>query len=329
MQMEQRVLGIDVAKETLDIALSDGIHLNHGQFANTQKGHEQLEQWLRKQSDSSVHVCLEATGQYGEGVSEFLFAHGFTVSVVNHARIKHYGNSKLRRNKTDKADAQLIAEYCLREKPAIWTPPPASFKDLQVLVRHLEDLQAAKLQESNRLQSGVHTSFVVNSLASLCEFLDEQITQTKKAIQDHVNQHEELKQMQTLLVTIPGIGKLTAAKLLGEIRNILDFQSARQLAAYAGLTPRNFLSGTSVHKKSRLSKTGNANLRKALFMPAIVATKYNPIVHTFCARFSQTGLKPMEVVGAAMRKLLHLVFGILKTGRPFDPNYLNPMLASS
>lgn len=327
--MEQRVLGIDVAKETLDIALSDGIHLNHGQFANTQKGHEQLEQWLRKQSDSSVHVCLEATGQYGEGVSEFLFAHGFTVSVVNPARIKHYGNSKLRRNKTDKADAQLIAEYCLREKPAIWTPPPASFKDLQVLVRHLEDLQAAKLQESNRLQSGVHTSFVVNSLASLCEFLDEQITQTKKAIQDHVNQHEELKQMQTLLVTIPGIGKLTAAKLLGEIRNILDFQSARQLAAYAGLTPRNFLSGTSVHKKSRLSKTGNANLRKALFMPAIVATKYNPIVHTFCARLSQTGLKPMEVVGAAMRKLLHLVFGILKTGRPFDPNYLNPMLASS
>lgn len=327
--MEQRVLGIDVAKETLDIALSDGIHLNHGQFANTQKGHEQLEQWLRKQSDSSVHVCLEATGQYGEGVSEFLFAHGFTVSVVNPARIKHYGNSKLRRNKTDKADAQLIAEYCLREKPAIWTPPPASFKDLQVLVRHLEDLQAAKLQESNRLQSGVHTSFVVNSLASLCEFLDEQITQTKKAIQDHVNQHEELKQMQTLLVTIPGIGKLTAAKLLGEIRNILDFQSARQLAAYAGLTPRNFLSGTSVHKKSRLSKTGNANLRKALFMPAIVATKYNPIVHTFCARLSQTGLKPMEVLGAAMRKLLHLVFGILKTGRPFDPNYLNPMLASS
>ena len=327
--MEQRVLGIDVAKETLDIALSDGIHLNHGQFANTQKGHEQLEQWLRKQSDSSVHVCLEATGQYGDGVSEFLFAHGFTVSVVNPARIKHYGNSKLRRNKTDKADAQLIAEYCLREKPAIWTPPPASFKDLQVLVRHLEDLQAAKLQESNRLQSGVHTSFVVNSLASLCEFLDEQITQTKKAIQDHVNQHEELKQMQTLLVTIPGIGKLTAAKLLGEIRNILDFQSARQLAAYAGLTPRNFLSGTSVHKKSRLSKTGNANLRKALFMPAIVATKYNPIVHTFCARLSQTGLKPMEVVGAAMRKLLHLVFGILKTGRPFDPNYLNPMLASS
>jgi transposase len=329
MQMEQRVLGIDVAKETLDVALSDGVRLNYDQFVNTQKGHEELEQWLRKQTDSRVHVCLEATGQYGDGVAEYLFAQGFPVSVVNPARIKHYGNSKLRRNKTDKADAQLIAEYCIREKPAIWTPPPASFKDLQALVRHLEGLQATKIQESNRLQSGVHTSFVVNSLTSICDFLDEQIKQTKKAIQDHIDQHEELKRMQNLIVTIPGIGKLTAAKLLGEIRNILDFQSARQLAAYAGLTPRNFLSGTSVHKKSRLSKTGNANLRKALYMPAVVAKTCNPIIHSFCERLSKSGLQPMEVIGAAMRKLLHLVFGILKSGRPFDPNYLNPMQAFS
>jgi transposase len=297
--------------------------MKHNQFLNSQKGHEQLEQWLRKQTSSDIHACLEATGQYGDGVAEYLFTQGFTVSVVNPARIKHYANSKLRRNKTDKADAQLIAEYCLRENPVIWTPPPTSFKDLQALVRHLEDLQAAKLQESNRLQSGGKTHFVLESLSSLCFFIDEQIDQTKKAIQDHINQHAELKRMQTLLVTIPGIGKLTAAKLLGEIRNIFNFQSARQLAAYAGLTPRNFISGTSVHKKSRLSKTGNSNLRKALYMPAIVAIKHNPIIQSFCARLSLSGLKPMEVIGAAMRKLLHLVFGILKTGRPFDPNYLN------
>jgi transposase len=260
MQMEQQVLGIDVAKETLDIALSDGVHMNHNQFLNTQKGHEQLELWLRKQTNSNVHICLEATGQYGDGVAEYLFAQWYPVSVVNPARIKHYANSKLRRNKTDKADAQLIAEYCLREKPVLWTPPPASFKDLQALVRHLDDLQGLRQQESNRLQSGVHTQFVLDSLTSMCDFIEDQIKQTKEAIQDHINQHEELKRMQSLIITIPGIGKLTVAKLLGEIRNIFDFQSARQLAAYAGLTPRNFLSGTSVHKKSRLSKTGNANL---------------------------------------------------------------------
>lgn len=323
--MEQRVLGIDVAKATLDVALSDGVRLNYEQFMNTQKGHEELELWLRKQSVMKVHVCLEATGQYGDGVAEYLFAHRFPISVVNPARIKHYANSKLRRNKTDKADAELIAEYCIREKPALWTPPPASFKNLQALVRHLEGLQATKLQESNRLQSGVHTSFVVNSLTSLCDVLDDQISQTKKAIQDHIDQHEELKCMQNLIITIPGIGKLTAAKILGEVRNILDFQSARQLAAYAGLTPRNFLSGTSVHKKTRLSKTGNSNLRKALYMPAVVAKSRNPIIHSFCERLNNSGLLPMEVIGAAMRKLLHLVYGVLKTGRPFDPNYLNKM----
>jgi transposase len=329
MQMEQRVLGIDVAKETLDIVLSDGIHMNHSQFPNTQKGYELLEMWLQKQRANDIHVCLEATGQYGDGVAEYLYLRGFPVSVVNPARIKHYGNSKLRRNKTDKADARLIAEYCLSQKPVVWSPPPASFKDLQALVRHLEDLQVTRQQEVNRLDSGIHTTIVIDSLRALLVFLDEQIKQIKKAIQDHIEQFEELRCMRALLVTIPGIGKLTAAKLLGEIRNILDFQSARQLAAYAGLTPRNFLSGTSVHKKSRLSKTGNANLRQILYMPAIVAKRYNPIVHTFCGRLSQSGLKPMEVIGAAMRKLLHLVYGILKSGQPFDPNYLNNVNAYS
>ena len=193
----------------------------------------------------------------------------------------------------------------------------------------MEDLQGLKRQEANRLQSGVRNTFVLDSLTTIVEFIDEQIKQTKKAIQDHIDRDSELKRMQDLLTTIPGIGKLTASKLLGEIRNIVDFQSARQLAAYAGLTPRNFLSGTSVHKKTRLSKTGNTNLRKALYMPAIVAMKYNPIVRSFCTRLSQNGLLPMEVVGAAMRKLLHLVFGILKTGRPFDPDYLNLMQALS
>ena len=321
--MEQRVLGIDVAKDTLDIALSDGFRLQHGQFANSEKGHMQLEYWLRERSVTSVHVCLEATGQYGDKVAEYLYSQGFLVSVVNPARIKHYGNSKLRRNKTDKADAQLIAEYCMREKPALWTPPPASFKELQALVRHLEDLQGLKRQEANRLQSGVHSAFVLDSLIAVCDHLDEQIKKTKKAIQDHVDRYSELKRMQDLLITIPGIGKLTASKLLGEIRSVVDFRNARQLAAYAGLTPQNFLSGTSVHKKTRISKTGNSNLRKALYMPAVVAKRCNPIIRSFCERLSQNGLQPMEVIGAAMRKLLHLVFGILKTGRPFDPNYLN------
>ena len=327
--MEQTVAGIDVSKLTLDIALTDGALFRFSQFENTQQGHQQLDAWIKKASTGNPHICLEATGQYGEAVSEYLHAHGYLVSVVNPAQIKHYGSSKLRRNKTDKADAKLIAEYCLREKPAAWTPPPASFKGLQVLVRHLDDLQAARLQQANRLGSGVHFPFVVESLKSTLAFLEDQICQTRKAIQAHIEQDAELKRRQDLLVSITGIGRLTAAKLLGEIRDILEFQNVRQLAAYAGLTPRQFLSGTSVHKKSRLSKTGNSHLRKILFLPAISAKHWNPIIRSFCERLIASNHNPMEVIGAAMRKLLHIVYGVLKSGRPFDPDYLENSQALS
>lgn len=320
--MTQAVLGIDVSKDTLDVALKLDQRITSKQIGNSPSGYRQLDHWLNKAGGGAVHVCLEATGQYGVGVAEYLYAQGHSVSVVNPARIKHYANSKLRRNKTDKADAQLIAEYCTKEKPALWSPPPASFKDLQALVRHLDDLIEGRQQERNRLGSGVQTPAVVQSLKALIACFDEQICLAKQAIQKHIDNYPELRRRQDLLVTIPGIGSLTAARLLGEIRDILDFHNARQLAAYAGLTPRNVFSGTSVHKKSRLSKTGNAHLRKILYMPAICAKKWNPIVLTFCTRLLQRGLYPMEVIGAAMKKLLHLIFGILKSGRPFDPNYL-------
>jgi transposase len=321
--MAKFVAGIDVSKMTLDVALYDGVRMQHTQFENSPKGYELLANWLIKQGASKAHICLEATGQYGDGVAEYLYSQGFPVSVVNPARIKHYANSKLRRNKTDKADAQIIAEFCYRENPPLWSPPPANFKDLQALVRHLEGLQASRQQEVNRLNSGIKTTAVIESLKQICLFFDDQIKQTKEAIQELIDRDTELKRRQNLLITIPGIAELTAAKLLGEIRDIQDFQNARQLAAYAGLTPRNFLSGTSVHKKSRLSKTGNSHLRKILYLPAVSAKRWNAIVATFCDRLSLSGLRPMEVIGAAMRKLIHLIFGILKRGKPFDPDYLS------
>lgn len=315
-------LGIDIAKAKFDASLMSHERMMDEQFENNLNGYQQLTTWLKKQGVEHLHACMEATGQYGDGLAQYLFEQGYSVSMTNPARIKHYANSKLRRNKTDKADAQLIAEYCLREKPALWTPPPASFKDLQAMTRHLEDLLQSRQQQTNRLSSGVNTAAVVKSLKYMIACFDEQIRQIKADIQAHIDQHPELRRQQDLLVSIPGIGKLSASKLLGEIRNITDFEDARQLSAYAGLTPRNVFSGTSVHKKARLSKTGNANLRKILYMPAISAKHHNPIVSQFCDRLLQSGLKPMEVIGAAMHKLLHLIFGILKTGRPFDPNYL-------
>jgi transposase len=320
--MIQPIIGIDIAKETFDVCLILDEKNWNAHFENNLTGFEKLLHWAKGKGAANGHVCMEATGQYGDGLAEFIFKQGWQVSVVNPARIKAYAGSKLRRNKTDKADAQLIAEYCLREKPALWSPPPASFKELQALVRRLDDLQANFLQENNRLKSGGKCQVVQEDIIGHIAFLERNIEQIKKAIQDHINSHPDLKQRKELLTSIPGIGDLTAAKVLGEIRDVCDFEDARQLAAYAGLTPRNFISGTSVHKKSRLSKMGNSNLRKALYMPAIVAMKCNPIIREFYQRLIMSGLRKMEAIGAAMHKLLRLIFGILKSGSPFDPKYL-------
>lgn len=320
--MIQPVLGIDIAKDTFDVALILAGKTWNEHFENSPDGFKSLSRWVGRHTHEKVHACMEATGQYGDALAEYLYQQGWQVSVVNPARIKAYANSKLRRNKTDKADAQLIAEYCLRENPTPWSPPPPSFKDLQALVRRLEDLQANYYQENNRLKSGGTNPQVIENLKDHLHYLEEKIDQIKQAIQDHIQAYPELKQRQELLLSIPGIGLLTAAKILGEIRDVCEFDSPRQLAAYAGVTPRNISSGSSIHKKSRLSKTGNSNLRKILYMPAICAKRYNPIIHTFCLRLLKSGLRPMEVIGAAMHKLLHLIYGILKSGKPFDPDFL-------
>jgi transposase len=327
--MNAPAVGIDVAKNSLDVCLLVGEKRLHRQFSNAPEGHRALDRWLKKQAVPPLPVCLEATGQYGQAVTEYLYQQGHAISVVNPARIKAFGQSQLRRNKTDQADAQLIAQFCASQRPLRWTPPPASFRDLQALVRHLEDLQSMRQQEANRLQSGVTTALVLANLQEHLHFLDQQIEQVKQAIQEHIERHPALRRQQALLVSIPGIGLLTAAKLLGEIRAVGEFESARQLAAYAGLTPRNFVTGSSIHKKSRLSKTGNAHVRKILYLPAVSARRWNPIIRAFCQRLSGSGLTALQQIGAAMRKLLHLVYGILKSGKPFDPDYLHSPSAAS
>jgi transposase len=320
--MIQSVIGIDVSKDTLDVVLLKDSNSAYASFSNSPVGFGKLSRWLISQSAGQVHACLEATGQYGEGIAEYLYQAGHAVSVVNPARIKRYGDSKLHRNKTDKADAGLIAEFCRKETPALWAPLPAYLKQLRQMVRRLEDLQCNYQQERNRLASGVSDAWVVEDITSHLKELSRRIQALKKAIFQVIADTPELKEQSKLLVTIPGIGKLTAARLLAEMGDITCFEDAPQLAAYAGLNPKGFRSGSSVHKKTRISKEGRALLRHILYMPAIVARKNNPIIHAFCDRLAQHGLPKMAIVAAAMRKLLHLVFGILKHKQPFDPNYL-------
>lgn len=320
--MTQIVIGIDVSKKTLDVVFRKEDLKRHQIFDNSPFGFNRLMQWINRQTGGAVHACLESTGTYGEGVAEYLFQHGHQVSVVNPARIKRYGESKLHRNKTDKADADLIAEFCAKECPNLWSPQPEYQKHLRNLVRYLDDLEKMRQQERNRLSSGIQDDFVLAEIKAHIIFIEQHMKSLHAAIDELVAATPALKEQSDLVTSIPGIGKFTAARLLSEIGNIANFDDAPQLAAFAGLNPKGFKSGTSVHKKTRISKEGRAFIRYILYMPSLVAWKCNPIVHAFCSRLEGNGHPKMAIVAAAMRKLLHLVYGVLKHSKPFDPNYL-------
>jgi transposase len=316
-------VGIDVAKATLAVVLLREGDEQATEVPNTPKGFGRLHRFIEKRCPQGAHSCLEATGLYGDAVAEYLLARGYRLSVVNPVRIKAYGDSRLNRNKTDHSDARLIAHFCRTQQPEAWTPLPAEVKELRAMLRHLDDLQAMHQQEHNRLQAGVQSPTIVDHLRAHLAFLDAQIAALKQQIHDHFDQHPHLKQQRDLLTSIPGIGDLTAGRLLAEIGDIHAFASARQLAAFVGLTPRQYRSGSSVHRPSRISKQGNSALRAALFFPAIVAQQHNPILAAFAHRLRQRGHAKMSIVVAVMRKLVHLVFGILISGQPFDPLFLD------
>lgn len=316
-------LGIDVAKDKLDVVLMRESQSEcSGLFANSAKGFEQLQHWLHKRGAGDLHACLEATGQYGDAVASFLHAAGYTVSLVNPARIKAFAASRLSRQKTDQTDARLIALFCQSQRPEAWTPPAPEQRTLQAMVRHLRDVKAMRQQESNRLTSGVTADAVVHALQQHIAFLDQQIIALERQIHDQLERFPLLKQQRDLLDTIPGLGETTIALLLAEVPDIRAFASAPQFAAYAGVTPRHFRSGTSVRGRTRISKCGNAALRAALYFPAMVALRHNPVICSFGQRLRANGLAPKAIVVAAIRKLLHLVYGVLKSGRTFDPHYL-------
>ncbi len=314
--MSEAILGIDVSKKKLDVALKFDSKTLKKKFNNSPKDFKLLQGWLMSLRIERVHACLESTGTYGEAVAEFLHEKGHRVSVVNPFQIKSYGNAGLKRNKTDPADALLIADFCLVKNPREWHPMPAQVKQLQALNRRIEALDQMLIAEKNRLD--VAPKEVRTSVKRMIRTLETEIKNVHRLIKEHIDNHPDMKQQNDLLLTIPGIGQKTSQLLLGEVE-FRKFDSARAVAAQASLTPRKDQSGTTLNR-SRLSKVGNGRIRKALYFPAIVAVQYNQTIKQFASRLSQNGKTSMEVICAAMRKLLHIAFGVIKNNRPFDPN---------
>jgi transposase len=316
--MDTAVLGIDVAKDTFQVTLLHGTQKRRAELPNDATGFAQLGRWLAKRKAGLLHACLESTGRYGDELALWLHAAGHTVSVVNPARIKSYAQSQLRRNKTDKLDGDVIADFCRTQQPAAWTPPSPEIRELQALLHQLEALAQMRQQEANRLSAGVPSATVRQTIAAHLAFIDAQLAELEQQIHDHIQGQPALKEQFTLLRTIKGIGARTAYRLVA--KDLRRYDDARAAVADAGLNPRVVTSGL-FKGHTKLSKIGDATVRKALYFPAIVAWKHNPVVRELCERLVARGKCNMAVIGAAMRKLLCLAYGVLKSGRPFDPHY--------
>jgi len=315
--MEPTIVGIDIAKKKFDVALPLGEKAKSAAFHNTAAGFAIFARWLTKHDVERAHVCMEATGTYGEELALYLYRAGHVVSVVNPAKIKGFAQGELSRTKTDKSDAALIARFCRAMKPEAWQPPAPELKKLQSLVRRIEELNGMLTQERNRLATA--NEVVKPSIEGVIRHLQDEIKNTQQLISDHIDQNPKLRANRDLLQTIPGIGPTTSAMILAEFGDVERFGDARHMASFCGLTPRHRQSGSSVRGKSRLSKTGSSRIRKALYMPALSAIRYNPVIIAFRTRLLANGKSRMVIVGAIMRKLVHIVFGVLRSGRPFDP----------
>jgi transposase len=291
MIVNSQQLGIDIAKAKADVVLLKENRSYSKTFKNNLSGFDALGKWLTEQNVSDdLHICMEATGPYWEAIATYLHDAGYKVSVVNPVCIKAFSKSELRRTKTDSVDALVIARYCRAASPAPWTPMPAPVRELQALVRRLESLKAMHRQESNRLDMpDLHSKTVAESIYVILSALETQIKAVEQEIRDHIDNHPNLKEQKELLLSIPGIGEVTSALLLAEMGDIKAYRSARQLAAHAGLTPRDHESGSSIHGRARLAKIGNSRLRSALYMPALVSRQHNPIMIAFSKRLLEAG----------------------------------------
>ena len=331
METVRAIVGIDVSKKKLDIALLVNGKIKAKVVDNSTDGYELLLMWLSKSKveKDALHVCMEATGIYYEPVALALHDAGVAVSVVNPACIKGFGHSENIRNKNDTADAGLIARYCAAMQPALWSPPPLEQRQLRAWSLRVQALKDIRQQEENRLEANTFTGMtdVAEHVKQHIAWLSAEIEKLEGDIDDHIDRHPGLKRDAELITSIPGIGATTVARILGQLGDIRRFDNAKAFAAFLGVTPKQRSSGTSIKGRTMMSRAGSMSMRAALYMPSLVACRHNPILRRFAQRLSATGMAKKAVIGAVMHKMTHLIYGVLHTGKPFDPNYLTSGLA--
>ena len=322
-------IGIDVSKNKLDCSL---LRANlpkkplHKGVANTPEGVTALLIWATQKAHCKVdelYAILEATGPYHEVASESLFSQQCGVSVINPAYTKNYAKSLGIKTKTDRVDANILARYG-REREADlmpWQPSPPEYADLDALIRRKQALEEDLQREHNRLEkqhSGRGNAQSIASIERMIAYLTRELSTLETEIEQHIKAHPDLENDRGLLRSIRGIGGVVSTVLLPILRRG-RFKNAPQAAAYLGLIPIKHESGSSIKNPSRLSKTGHSLIRAKLYFAAVSASRYNPDAKALYERLLAKGKCKMSALGAVMRKLVHICFGVLKHQTPYSP----------
>ena len=329
LTMVTAYVGIDVAKTKLDVVLRLGERSIHQVFANTAEGFAALDGWLLAfgLQASQVRICLEATGSYSDALALDLFARGYTLSVLNPAVLVDYRRSHNIRSKTDKLDAHLLARYAQENQPRPYKPLPDEIVSLRALLHHRDDVQHMLRQEHNRLEAGRMTQAIQQRVRTHVQQLQAEFKTTEGEIKAHLKAHPHLKAIWQRLQTIPGIGWLTAARLLAHLGEISRFEKVGSLVSLAGLAIKEESSGSSVRGKAQIDRHGRKDLRQTLYMSAVVAKRVSPHMQGWAKRLQAQGKPKKIILVAIMRKLLHIVYGVWKREQDYQPALAFPMAA--
>jgi transposase len=326
--------GIDVSAATLSVAVESGPEwkLSQREFANSAAGHRQLMSWLGK-NRCLVRVTLEATGIYSVDVALALEeAEGFAVQVLNPKKASDFARS-LGRSKTDKTDAAALAEYSRRMEFVAWKRLSRQVLELRALGRYMATLGEEHARLKNRLHaaeaSRTTPRCVREDLKRTMSGIQRRLLKLRREARVRIESQAETHRKWLRLLAIPGIGELSGMQILAELAGMDEQMTVRQWVAHSGLDPAHRTSGTSVNKASRISRQGNRYLRKALFMPALTGSRFDPHLKAFYLRLLARGKTKLQALTAVARKMLHAIYGIFKTDTPYDGSKLFPAIAAA
>jgi len=316
-------VGCDISKSTIDVSLHHEKRIaRQKQFSNTVAGHRHLIKWITE-SEPLVRVVIEATGNYSLDLALTLDScSAIELMVANPSATRQFARAQMRRSKTDRVDAEMLADFAKRMVFVPWTPPEDDILELRGMSRRIQALTTERTRELARLhQAGatVTTSaIVINDIEVNIRHLERRLHVMLEQAIRLIEMHSQMNTAFHLLTSIRGIAKKSAVMILPEILILPRGMSVRQWVAHAGLDPRKYSSGDSVEKRERISKMGNVKLRRALYMPALVAIKWEPNIRAFYEHLIAHGKKPLVAIVAVMRKLLHAIYGMLKNETPFE-----------